>query len=111
MACRSAPPEPAAKVAIFPTCTVNYYNTAPGKALVKVLARNKCAIKCPKQNCCGMPALDGGDVAFAQKQARANIDSLLPLVREGYKVAAINPSCSLMMRRDYPTLIGTPEAA
>ncbi|HEX4208850.1 MAG TPA: anaerobic glycerol-3-phosphate dehydrogenase subunit C [Candidatus Binataceae bacterium] len=105
-----APAEPAAKVAIFQTCTVNYYNTAPGKALVKVLARNGCATKCPKQNCCGMPAMDGGDVAFAQKQARANIESLLPLVREGYKVAAINPSCSLMMRRDYPTLIGTPEA-
>jgi glycerol-3-phosphate dehydrogenase subunit C len=105
-----APAEPAAKVAIFQTCTVNYYNTAPGKALVKVLARNECAIKCPQQNCCGMPALDGGDVAFAQKQARSNIESLLPLVRDGYKVAAINPSCSLMMRRDYPTLIGTPEA-
>lgn len=106
----SAPPEPAAKVAIFQTCTVNYYNTAPGKALLKVLACNECAIKCPAQNCCGMPALDSGDVAFAQQQARSNIDSLLPLVREGYKVAAINPSCSLMMRRDYPTLIGTPEA-
>jgi glycerol-3-phosphate dehydrogenase subunit C len=104
------PSEPAAKVALFPTCTVNYYNPAPGKALVKVLARNHCAIRCPKQNCCGMPALDGGDVAFAQQQARANIASLLPLVREGYKVAAINPSCSLMMRRDYPALIGTPEA-
>jgi glycerol-3-phosphate dehydrogenase subunit C len=106
----SAPAEPAAKVAIFQTCTVNYYNTAPGKALVKVLVRNNCAIKCPAQNCCGMPAVDCGDVAFAQKQARSNIDSLLPLVREGYKIAAINPSCSLMMRRDYPTLIGTPEA-
>jgi glycerol-3-phosphate dehydrogenase subunit C len=105
-----APAEPTAKVAIFQTCTVNYYNTAPGKALVKVLARNECAIKCPQQNCCGMPALDGGDVAFAQKQARSNIESLLPLVRDGYKVAAINPSCSLMMRRDYPTLIGTPES-
>jgi Fe-S oxidoreductase len=104
------PPEPAAKVALFPTCTVNYYNPAPGKALVKVLARNNCAIKCPRQNCCGMPALDGGDVAFAQRQARTNIASLLPSVREGYKVVAINPSCSLMMRRDYPVLIGTPEA-
>jgi hypothetical protein len=31
--------EPAAKVAIFHTCFVNYYNTAPGKALVTVLAK------------------------------------------------------------------------
>jgi glycerol-3-phosphate dehydrogenase subunit C len=54
--------------------------------------------------------IDSSNVAFAQEQARSNIDSLLPLVRDGYKVATINPSCSLMMRREYPTLIGTPEA-
>ncbi len=101
-----APPaEPTAKVALFPTCFVNYYNPAPGKAAVEVFAKNGCAVKCPKQNCCGMPALDGGDVEFARKEARANIDSMLPLVREGYKIAAINPTCSLMMRQEYPNLL------
>ncbi|MGH7935019.1 MAG: anaerobic glycerol-3-phosphate dehydrogenase subunit C [Candidatus Binataceae bacterium] len=106
----AAPSEPAAKVAIFHTCFVNYYNPAPGKALVKVLERNGCAIKCPNQNCCGMPALDGGDVEFAQKQARANVAALLPLVRQGYRIAAINPTCSLTMRREYPNLLDTSEA-
>ena len=105
-----APAAPAAKVAIFHTCFVNYYNTAPGKALVTVLEKNGCAIASPPQNCCGMPALDGGDVTFAQKQARANVASLLPLARQGYKIAAINPTCSLTLRREYPTLVGTPEA-
>ncbi|HVC44927.1 MAG TPA: heterodisulfide reductase-related iron-sulfur binding cluster [Candidatus Binataceae bacterium] len=105
-----APAAPAARVAIFHTCFVNYYNPAPGQALVKVLEQNQCAIASPAQNCCGMPALDGGDVAFAQKQARANVATLIPLVREGYKVAAINPTCSLTMRREYPTLLGTPAA-
>ncbi len=76
---------PAAKVVLFPTCFINYYNTAPGKAAVKVFAKNSCEMACPKQNCCGMPALDGGDVEFAQKQARANVDSMLPLVRQGFK--------------------------
>ncbi len=105
-----APAEPAAKVAIFHTCFVNYYNTAPGQALVAVLEKNRCAIASPPQNCCGMPALDGGDVAFAQQQARSNVDSLLPLARQGYKIAAINPTCSMTLRREYPTLVGTPEA-
>ncbi len=101
-----APPaEPAVKVALFPTCFVNYYNPAPGKAAVEVFAKNGCAVKCPKQNCCGMPALDSGDVEFARKEARANVDSMLPLVREGYKIAAINPTCSLMMRQEYPNLL------
>ena len=99
------PDSPTAKVAIFQTCFVNYYNPAPGKAAVEVFAKNGCAVKCPKQNCCGMPALDGGDVEFARKEARANIDSMLPLVREGYKIAAINPTCSLMMRDEYPNLL------
>jgi glycerol-3-phosphate dehydrogenase subunit C len=105
----AAPAEPAAKVAIFHTCFVNYYNPAPGHALVAVLARNRCAIASPEQNCCGMPALDGGDVAFAQKLAQANVASLLPLVRQGYRVAAINPTCSLMMRKEYPELLDTAE--
>lgn len=99
------PDSPTAKVAIFPTCFVNYYNPAPGKAAVEVFAKNGCAVKCPKQNCCGMPALDSGDVEFARKEARANIDSMLPLVRDGYKIAAINPTCSLMMRDEYPNLL------
>lgn len=95
------PPEPAAKVVLFPTCFVNYYNPEPGKAAVEVLRKNNCSLECPSQNCCGMPALDGGDVAFAQKQARANVETLLPYVREGYKVAAINPTCSMTMKREY----------
>jgi Fe-S oxidoreductase len=104
------PAEPNAKVAIFHTCFVNYYNTAPGKALVSVLAKNRCAVTSPEQNCCGMPALDGGDVEFARKQAQQNIASLLPLVRKGYRIVAINPTCSLTIRREYPNLLDTPES-
>jgi glycerol-3-phosphate dehydrogenase subunit C len=99
------PAEPTAKVAVFPSCFVNYYNPGPGKAAVEVFAKNGCAVKCPKQNCCGMPALDGGDLEFARKEARANVDSMLPLVRQGYKIAAINPTCSLTMRLEYPKLL------
>ena len=106
----AAPAEPAAKVAIFHTCFVNYYNTAPGKALVAVLAKNGCEIASPPQNCCGMPALDGGDVEFAQKEARQNIEALLPFVRRGFRIVAINPTCSMTLRRHYPELIDTPEA-
>lgn len=104
------PAAPAAKVAIFHTCIVNYHNPEPGKAAVEVLEKNGCQLRCPEQNCCGMPALDGGDVAFARRQASANVAALMPLVREGYRVAAINPTCSLMMRREYPTLLGGEDA-
>lgn len=104
------PEEPARKVAMFHTCFVQHNNPEPGKAAVRVLAKNECAVTCPKQTCCGMPALDSGDVEFARKQAQANVDSLLPLVRDGHQVVAINPTCSLTMRQEYPRLLGTPES-
>ena len=100
-----SPVAPAAKVVLFATCFINYYNPEPGKAAVDVLERNACLVACPKQNCCGMPALDGGDVAFAQRQARANIDALLPYVRDGYKIAAINPTCSMTMKHEYRDIL------
>ncbi|HLH76015.1 MAG TPA: anaerobic glycerol-3-phosphate dehydrogenase subunit C [Candidatus Binataceae bacterium] len=106
----AAPADPAAKVALFHTCFINYNDPAPGRAAVAVLSKNQCAIRCPRQNCCGMPALDGGDVEFARKQAQSNIDSLLPLVKEGWQVAVINPTCSLMMRQEYPRLIDHDDA-
>ncbi len=103
------PAQPSAKVVLFPTCFINFYDTRPGKAAVEVLGRSGCELACPKQNCCGMPAIDGGDVAFAQKQARANLDSLLPYVRRGYKIAPINPTCSMTMRGEYPLLLSGDE--
>ena len=34
---------------------------------------------------------------------------MLPLVRKGYQVAAVNPTCSLTMRREYPALLTSTE--
>jgi glycerol-3-phosphate dehydrogenase subunit C len=106
----AAPAAPAARVALFYTCIVNFNDPTPAKSAVEVFAKNTCAITCPRQNCCGMPALDGGDVEFARKQALANVDSLLPLVRQGWRIAAMNPTCSLMLREEYPRLLGTEDA-
>jgi glycerol-3-phosphate dehydrogenase subunit C len=95
------PAAPSARVVLFPTCFINYYNPGPGKAAVDVLARNNVEVTCTKQNCCGMPAIDGGDIEFARKQARSNIIAMLPYVRKGYKIAALNPTCSMTMKKEY----------
>src|SRR5262249_30172046 len=34
---------------------------------------------------------------------------MLPLVRQGYKVAAVNPTCALTMRREYTNLLAEAE--
>jgi Fe-S oxidoreductase len=93
------------KVFYFPTCFVNYNNPEIGKAAIRVFERNRLTVECDYRQCCGMPALDGGDVAGAQKAARANIAQLLPWVRQGYTVLATNPTCSMMMRKEYPELV------
>lgn len=104
------PDEPAAKVALFHTCIANYYNPEPGKAALSVFARNGCKVASPAQNCCGMPALEMGDIALARKMAASNVASLFPLVRDGYRIAGINPTCCLMMRKEYPVLVAGEQA-
>ena len=99
-----------ARVALFATCFVNFNNPQPGHAVVEILRKNDVTVTIPRSNCCGMPAMDGGDVEFAKRQAQQNVEAMLPLVREGFRIAAINPTCSLMMRKEYPTLLGTEDA-
>jgi Fe-S oxidoreductase len=95
-------------VVLFATCFVNYNRTEPGRAAFRVLQHNGCKVACPKTECCGMPSLDAGDVAAAQRKARRNVEALLPWVERGYRVAVINPTCSLTMRQEYPELLNDP---
>jgi glycerol-3-phosphate dehydrogenase subunit C len=95
-------------VVLFATCFVNYNRTSPGQAAFRVLQHNDCRIACPKTECCGMPSLDAGDIRTAQDKARRNVRALLPYVDRGYKVAVINPTCSLTMRQEYPELLNDP---
>lgn len=96
------------KVVLFATCFVTYNNPDIGEAALEVLRHNRCRVACPEVNCCGMPALDAGDVALAQAKARRNVRALLPWVRKGYRIAVVNPTCSLMMREEYPLLLDDP---
>src|SRR5262249_9087429 len=50
------------KVAFFYTCFVNYNEPDQGAAAVEVLEQNGFEVIAPKQVCCGMPYLDGGEI-------------------------------------------------
>ncbi|MDH4226104.1 MAG: heterodisulfide reductase-related iron-sulfur binding cluster, partial [Deltaproteobacteria bacterium] len=97
---------PQGKVVIFPTCFVNYNQPGIGKAAVEVFTKNGYQVEVAYKHCCGMPALDGGNIPRARAMAQKNNRFLLPFVRRGYQVVALNPTCSLMMRREYPELLG-----
>jgi Fe-S oxidoreductase len=98
------------KAALFFTCVVESSFPHVGEAALAVLARNGVAVTVPDQRCCGMPALEQGDMEGFLARARANVASLLPLVRSGHAVIALEPTCSYTLRKEYPVLLGTPAA-
>jgi len=93
------------KVVLFATCFVNWNKPEIGEAALRVLRHNDCKVATPAFACCGMPSLDGGDIARATASATETVRALLPWVERGYTVAVVNPTCSLMMRHEYPTLL------
>ena len=93
------------KVALFYTTPVEYNAAETGRAAVRVLWRSGVEVVCPEQVCCGMPALDAGDVAGATRRARFNVDRLAPVVDQGCDVVVPGPTCSRMLKQDYPRLV------
>ncbi|MFQ5897900.1 MAG: anaerobic glycerol-3-phosphate dehydrogenase subunit C [Candidatus Methylomirabilia bacterium] len=101
---------PQARVALFSTCPVEYNNPAVGKAAVAVLEKNRVEVTLPAQRCCGMPYLDGGAVAEARKLIADNVRTLAAAVREGRKIVVPGPTCSYMLKQEYPWLDGSEDA-
>jgi len=104
------PPGDPSRAVLFYTCSVNYNEPQVGKDAVEVYAKNGISLSSPKQVCCGMPALEHGDIELAKTLARQNVASLHPHARAGKKIVAIDPTCSYTLRKEYPELVGTPEA-
>jgi glycerol-3-phosphate dehydrogenase subunit C len=100
----------ARKVALFATCTVEYNAPAIGRAAVRVLERNAVDVSVPEQRCCGMPYLDGGAVDQCRALVRANVRSLADAVRAGREIVTPGPTCSYMLKQEYPWLDDSADA-
>jgi glycerol-3-phosphate dehydrogenase subunit C len=98
------------RVALFATCTVEYNEPATGKAAVAVLERNGIDVSLPSQRCCGMPYLDGGAVKEAKRLIADNVRTLAQAVREGREIVVPGPTCSYMLKQEYPWLDGSEDA-
>jgi glycerol-3-phosphate dehydrogenase subunit C len=90
------------KVALFHTCVVNYNEPQIGKAAVRALEKNNVEV-CdpPGQRCCGMPYLDAGRIEDALGHFQDNVKMLLPYVRQGYDIVALEPTCGMMLKKEY----------
>jgi glycerol-3-phosphate dehydrogenase subunit C len=97
-------------VTLFYSCSVNYNEPQTGRDTVSVLEKNGCRVECPSQVCCGMPYLDGGDIESATRNARKNVAALLPAVEAGATIVVPQPTCSYVLKNEYPVLLPGKEA-
>ncbi|MDX2506730.1 MAG: heterodisulfide reductase-related iron-sulfur binding cluster [Gammaproteobacteria bacterium] len=93
------------KVALFATCYGNVNEPDIGEDLVAVFEHNSIPVTiAEKEQCCGMPKLELGDLDSVEKAKNANIPVLLKLVNEGWDIVAPVPSCALMFKQELPLI-------
>ncbi len=98
------------KAVLYATCFVNYNNPSIGEAAQAVLAKNGVETAVVYPQCCGMPQLEGGDLATVAAAAKSVATALGPWIDRGYDVIALVPSCALMLKFEWP-LIAPDDAA
>jgi len=99
------------RVAIFPTCLVEYQDPTIGQDLVKVYERNR--IECSlveDAQCCGAPHLHSGDLETFTRQATKNVRRLAAAVRAGNDVVVPQPTCGYILKKDYLVYVGGADA-
>ncbi|HSN16253.1 MAG TPA: heterodisulfide reductase-related iron-sulfur binding cluster [Anaeromyxobacteraceae bacterium] len=98
--------EPGGEAVLFQTCFVQHNEPEIGRDALYVLRRNGVDVHVvPGLECCGMPAWEIGDLATLRRKAARDLDLLAPHVEKGAKVLVVNPTCSMMMRREWPRLL------
>jgi Fe-S oxidoreductase len=102
--------EPVAKIAFFSTCYVNYNQPEIGLDTLEVMGRNNVDVSFAYERCCGMPLWHNGDMDGAATAAKENVASLARFVHEGRTIIATNPTCSQMIRVEYPRLLPIDDA-
>ncbi|CAB4575560.1 MAG: hypothetical protein F2534_13845 [Actinobacteria bacterium] len=99
------------RVAVFPTCLVEYQKPEIGHDLVKVYERN--GIECSLAEgagCCGAPFLHSGDLPQFDKIAQKNVKALADTVRKGMDIVVPQPTCGYVLKKDYVDYVGTDDA-
>jgi glycerol-3-phosphate dehydrogenase subunit C len=99
------------RVAVFPTCLVEYQQPGIGHDLVKVYERN--GIECTLVDgatCCGAPWLHAGDVKQFTKVAEQNVKALATEVRRGNDIVVPQPTCGYVLKKDYIDYVGGADA-
>jgi glycerol-3-phosphate dehydrogenase subunit C len=93
------------RVILFATCYGNYNEPQIGEDLVRVFELNGIEVRlAEREQCCGMPKLEVGDLEAVAKAKEANITILDKLAAEGWDIVAPIPSCVLMFKQELPMM-------
>ena len=93
------------KVALFATCYGNHNEPQVGEDLVAVFEHNDIPVTiAEKEQCCGMPKLELGNLEAVEEAKNANIPVLARLVDHGWDIVAPVPSCALMFKQELPLM-------
>ena len=93
------------KVALFATCYVNYNEPGIGEDLIKLLEHNQIPYEIvEREQCCGMPKLELGDLQGVERAWAANIPVLARYAKAGYAILSAIPSCTLMFKQELPLM-------
>jgi glycerol-3-phosphate dehydrogenase subunit C len=93
------------KVALFATCYGNYFEPLIGEDLVAVFEHNGVPVTiAEREQCCGMPKMELGDLEAVERAKEKNIPTLIALIDAGWDIVAPVPSCVLMFKQELPLM-------
>ena len=99
------------KVALFVDVYANFNDPELAMIAVETLEAAGCEVIVPPQEVSGYPYIAYGNTAAARKVARANVRKLLPCIRDGYDLVAIEPTAAYALAVSYPTLLQASDEA
>ena len=93
------------EVVFFTTCFVNYNEPSIGDSSLKVLAHNGIKSHIVYPRCCGMPQLEQGDIKRVAESAYKTVKDLKPFLDKNIPIISSVPSCTLMMKSEWPLIL------
>ncbi len=93
------------RIAVFATCYGNRCAPDSTEDMVRIFEHNGVPVTLTgREQCCGMPKMELGDLEAVERAKNVNIPELARLVDEGYDLTAPIPSCVLMFKQELPLL-------
>ena len=92
------------KVVLYSGCFVNNNRPSVGEAIVRLLRASNVHVEVCYPECCGMPQLEQGLVGKVAEKALRVVPQLKTYVDRGFDVISLTPSCTFMLKQEWPLL-------